>query len=491
MIPSSLVVSRGFVLRKVRGAFDACRSFGSSTGARVTHPSLLATVGAFVMVLLPVLALMAVAAAALLWHPAIATAGVLKAMPALLTAKSLREQRATLATEANDILVRSKETGLSAEDQTKFDAIHADIERLGKQAESIEKHERTMADLAKPIPTIAGKPDSIVTGDEAVEVRQQRDAAFSAYLRGGVENLTPEQRTLLRPENRTAQTVTTTGGGYLIPQGFSSKLEESMLAYGGMESVSEVFSTDTGNTLPYPTFDDTAQTGAILAINTQASEQAITYGVINFAAYKFSSKYVTVPVELMQDSAFDVESHVASVLGTRLGRVHNTYQTTGTGSSQPQGIVTGASSALTAAGTSTVTADEILSLIHAVDPAYRSPALGAGFIFNDGTLLKLRQLKDGEGRPLWQPGIAAGAPDTIFGFPYLINQDMAAMTTGLKPVLFGARKKFMIRKVKDVTILRLNEIKADYHQVVFLGFTRMDSHVLDSGTDPVKYITMA
>jgi HK97 family phage major capsid protein len=407
----------------------------------------------------------------------------------MLTSKKLREERAALGKQANQILVDAGEArSLSAEKQAEFDKIHADIDSIGKQIEAVERQEKLNADLATPLPLAAGKPNTReISGDEAIETRKKQDAAFSAYLRNGVEGLTPEQRA----ELRTAQTVTTTGGGYVIAQGFSNQLEESMAQWGGMEQVGEVFTTETGATLPWPTFDDTAQTGALLAINTQASEQAITYGVVNFAAYKFSSKYVTVPVELMQDSAFDVDSHVASVLGRRLGTIHNSYQTTGTGSSQPQGIVAGASSGVTAAGTSTVTADEILDLIHSVDPAYRNPAFGAGFLFNDTTLKKLRQLKDGEGRPLWNAGVAADAPNTIYGFPYFINQDMAAMTTGLKPILFGALKKFKIRRVKDITVLRLNEIKADYHQVVFLGFSRMDSHLMDAGTDPAKYITMA
>ena len=76
------------------------------------------------------------------------------------------------------------------------------------------------------------------------------------------------------------------------------------------------------------------------------------------------------------------------------------------------------------------------------------------------------------------------------GWRYVINQDMAAMTTGLKPVLFGALKKFRVRNVKGFTLLRLAERYAELHQVAFLAFTRMDSHVMDAGTDPVKYITM-
>lgn len=420
-------------------------------------------------------------------------------MSGIMTAVELRQKRAKLHEQGKEVLAGATGRDLTAEERDKFDAIMADIDSMKADIDRIEKFEATGRDLdASKAETRERTDHAAKGGDEAALQKRAHAEAFNAYLRHGESGLTDAQRHVLRTrrapddvEQRAPQTVTTTGGGYLIPAGFSSQLEESLLAFGGMENVADVFVTETGNSLPWPTFNDTAQTGALLAINTTAGEQAIAYGVVTFVAYKFQSKYVTVPNELMQDSAFEVEPHVASALGTRLGRVHNTYQTVGTGSSEPQGAVAGASSGVTAAGTTTVTGDELLALVHSVDPAYRQRALGAGFVFKDSTLLKLRQIKDGEGRPLWQPGLVTDAPDTILGYPYLINQDVAAMTTGLKPVVFGAMKKFKIRKVRGVSVLRLGEIFGLLDQTAFVGFTRFDSHVLDAGTDPIKYITMA
>lgn len=416
----------------------------------------------------------------------------------LVKARELREKRANLAKQAEEIIAApAGENGaLSAEQRATFDKIHADIDAMKGDIDRIEQHEARAAEIAASGGADAGRRDTEDRGAKGDERQKQVDEAFSLYLRHGIEGLNAEQRNLMqsrfqRDENRAAQTVSTTGGGYLIPAGFSGQLEESMKAFGGVETVADVFSTDSGNPLPWPTVDDTAQTGALLAINTAVAEQAVTYGVVDFAAYKFSSKLVLVPVELMQDSAFDLDSHLAGVLGTRLARVHNTYQTTGTGSSQPQGIITGASSGVTAASATVVTYDELLDLEHSVDPAYRNVAFGAGWMFNDSTLKALKKMKDGEGRPLWQAGVAGGAPDTIDGFAYSINQDMASIATGTKPIAFGALKKFKVRKVKGFTLLRLVERYADLHQIGFLAFTRMDSRMLDAGTDPVKYITMA
>ena len=89
------------------------------------------------------------------------------------------------------------------------------------------------------------------------------------------------------------------------------------------------------------------------------------------------------------------------------------------------------------------------------------------------------------------PGIGANAPDTILGYPYAINNDMATIATTNKTVLFGAIDKYLIRQVKELSILRLNERFADKGQVAFIGFARYDGNLLDAGTHPVKYLVQA
>ena len=423
-----------------------------------------------------------------------------------MTSQELRAKRANLHEQYKAIL--DKKEARTAEDAQTLDRMDADFTALDKDIERVEGSEAREKALneSRGTETREATPAENRGGSETREARVNE--AVGLWMRSGASDLTPEQRKAIgvakaengtqitinlrsHAEQRAAQTVTTTAGGYLIPRGFSDALEISMLAYGGVESVADIFETDTGNTLDWPTITDSANTGRLLAINTAATETALAYGQIVFAAYKMSSDMVTVPVELMQDSAFNVDTHVGEMLGVRLGRKHNYYQTVGSGSSEPEGISTASSSGVTAASTGEVTADELIDLVHSVDPAYRNPQFNAGFMFADAALKKLRKLKDGEGRYLWSMGLNAGAPDSLLGYPVTINQDMPAMTTGLKPILFGAMKKFKIRKVKGVTLLRLNERYAELHQVAFLAFTRFDSHEMDAGTDPLKSITLA
>ncbi|SDG32512.1 phage major capsid protein [Pelagibacterium luteolum] len=57
-------------------------------------------------------------------------------------------------------------------------------------------------------------------------------------------------------------------------------------------------------------------------------------------------------------------------------------------------------------------------------PYRRSPK--ARFMFSDTTLAAIRKLKDGDGNYLWQLGdVKVGAPDTLLGQRYSINDDMA------------------------------------------------------------------
>jgi hypothetical protein len=94
--------------------------------------------------------------------------------------------------------------------------------------------------------------------------------------------------------------------------------------------------------IPWPTVDDTANKGELLAENTEAGSQDVTFGQVTLKAFKFSSKLVKVSRELLQDSYFPVGAILRDLFVDRIGRITNDYFTTGTGTGQPQGVVTAA-----------------------------------------------------------------------------------------------------------------------------------------------------
>lgn len=288
-----------------------------------------------------------------------------------------------------------------------------------------------------------------------------------------------------------AQSVgTTTAGGHTVPDEMMAAIEIALLKFGGMRQVATIQRTDTGADLPMPTTNDTANKGEIIDENTTANEQDVTFGQLILEAYKYSSKMVRVSLELMQDSATDMASLLGQLLGERVGRIENEHFTTGNGTGKPKGIVAAATnSTVVTASNTALTHSELLQLKHSVDPAYREGGAGM-FMFHDTILRILKEMKDDQNRPLWIPGVAVGEPDKIDGDAYQINQDMPTGAAA-KAIVYGELSKYIIRDVMEWTLVRLDERYAELAQVAFLGWSRADGDLLDAGTNPVKYLTLA
>lgn len=406
----------------------------------------------------------------------------------------LRRNRAALVEQARTILnaatVASR--SLTTEEQVKWDAIHADADALKTRIDREERQASLEAELTESTRETPRSTEQRVISP-VTQTRAERlasseyDQAFRAMLIG---SQTPEQRQLVS-EFRTAQGVGSGGiGGYVVPQGFRATLIEAMKAFGGMRSArSTQITTDSGNDLPIPTLNDTSNTGELIAENTAVTEQGVTFSNKTLNAYKFSSKSVLVSFELLQDSAIDVNGLLAKTLGTRLGRIQNTYFTTGTGTSQPQGAVAGATLGKTAASATALTYLELIDLIHSVDMDHRKTAQ---FMFNDGVLKAVKQLVDSQGRPLWLPSVAVGEPDSIVGYPYVINQDMqATLATGTKTVLFGDFSYYYIRDVMDVQLFKITDKYVEQGSVGFLAYLRSDGKYVNPGSNPIKYLIQA
>jgi HK97 family phage major capsid protein len=211
---------------------------------------------------------------------------------------------------------------------------------------------------------------------------------------------------------------------------------------------------------------------------------------------------VKASLELVQDSVFNLDNFISDAFALRLARKLNLDFTVGTGTGQPRGIVTAVlatGATVTAAGSAandggsetganSVGFGDLLGLVHKIDPLYRQ---GAKFMFADSTLLSLGNELDKYGRPLWQTSLQVGAPDTVLGYPFYINPDMAAISTGNATVLFGQLSKYMIRRVKPLATVRITERYIDFGQVAWLGFARYGGNMIDAGSHPVAALVQA
>lgn len=413
----------------------------------------------------------------------------------------LRERRLSLVKEAQSILTSAPAEGMSVEDEKRFDGLMGDADRVKGQIEKYEEARAIEKELGEPVRR-ATKP-SADNRDDSPEARDAEDkvaaGAFSTYLRFGMGALSGEQRAVMQkraaaasPEMRSLAEGTGANGGFLVPQDFYRKLTEAQKFYGGVrQSGATVLQTSTGAAMPFPSVNDTANMGAIIGENTQVTETDMGFGSVTLGSYTYTSKIVTVPLNLVQDSAFDLDSYLARALGIRIGRIQNNHFTVGTGASQPRGVTIDAVSGKVGlvGQTLTVIYDDLVDLEHAVDPAYRNlPSVK--FMLHDSSLKVIKKLKDSTGRPLWKAGLEGMGerfPDTINGYPYVINNDMAVMAANAKSILFGDFSNYIVRDVLGVQIMRLTERYADFLQVGYLAFARADGALIDAGTHPVAF----
>lgn len=282
-------------------------------------------------------------------------------------------------------------------------------------------------------------------------------------------------------------------GGYLVPPSFRNKLVEKMKEYGGFSTIAESFSTGSGEPVEWTTMDDTSNLGAIVAEGAQipavGSGADLVFGTKTLGAYKYGSGGagdlpLKVSLELLQDNKYDLRGKLAGWMGTRIARKQAVHWLTGTGVSEPEGLLPPKTGFANIASTTTPTVEELIDTVHALDPAYRD---GSVWVMNDTTLKILRKLKDGDSRPLLQnhdSSIEGGmGGSSLLGYRVVIDQAMPSIAASgaTKFIAFGRMNDaYVIRRVANFQLVVLNELYAVNGQVGFLGWERADGCVQDA-----------
>jgi len=445
-----------------------------------------------------------------------------------------KRDKVRAATEIRERVYSEHDGEWQGDDEAKFDELMASVESLSQDIDrmaKLDKYERSL-EAADELRERRSTPNKVTTPSTRQKgpTSADRSLALQGWLASGSlqtremitdshrqaaervgiglaqrelnlrlpgQALTSLQRDDVRDwEQRLTQVdvVSPDLGGHLtVPDEMMRPLEKALLAFGGMRQVSTIMRTNSGASLPIPMIDDTSNTGALLGEGLEHTELDVQFTQLVLGSFKYTSRRVGMSVEYIQDNAVNAAVRIGEILGERIGRITNTHFTTGTGSAQPNGVVTAAPDGVTATSITVITHDNIVDLKHSVDPAYR--ARGARFMFNDSTLAALKKIKipqfsgDTAGQPLWRPGMAMAEPNTIDGDPYTINQDVGDIGSLTTSMLYGDFSKYIIRDVRDITLVRLDERYAELGVVAFLAFYRGDGDLLDAGTNPIKRLT--
>ena len=250
--------------------------------------------------------------------------------------KQLKEKRASIFSQIDQLRTAADGREMTAEEQQRWDTLLADYNKVDKEVEAEERFEQIRRhQLEQAENTPAHTPEDRSAAD------RQYEEAFRAYLLSGSQGVTPEQRTLLQ-ERAGLQGLT---AGVLIPSTLAGSIEKALKSFGGMFEAGSIITTGNGGDLILPTINDTAAKATIVAEYAQSTKRTPSFSSVTLKAFTYRTPIIPVSQELLQDSAFNLDTILSDLLVESFGRGANEHLTTGTGTGQPKGLVTAATAA--------------------------------------------------------------------------------------------------------------------------------------------------
>jgi HK97 family phage major capsid protein len=356
---------------------------------------------------------------------------------------------------------------LTAEEQEKYDRISADLDTRGAIIEQLKADEERAARLDAAAAEL--RTDEAPAGDDT-------DAeTIRAMARGEVRSFNFEKRDVL-----------TSSTGAPVPTSFYDQVILKARLVGPMLDVPTQLNTTSGETIQVPSLSAYSSSSTVTAQGANFSESDPTLNsFVNLGAFKFGF-LIQVSREMIEDSGVDLLGFLADQVGNGLGYNVQNALTVGTGTVQPQGIVTAAGSGITG-GTGVsgaFTADNLIDLYYSLDGAARLLP-GVGWMMNGASIGAVRKLKDSAGQYIFSPAADGNQRDLLLGRPVYENPHVVSAATSAKSVIAGHMPSFFVRSVGGIRLDRSDDFAFNADLVTFRASMRVDGALPQSSH--IKY----
>ena len=378
-------------------------------------------------------------------------------------------QSAYHAAKAKMDEVAAEGRDLSAEEREFVDRTFAELDAKRDLITTLvdaEKREREIAEAMSGLENVA----------RPVESRMAAEKSDADILR---ELLTGERRAYSFQFEKRDLAKTTSNAP--VPTSFSNAVIDQARLVGPMldPSVVTILNTASGEDLVLPSLSSWSTAG-LEAEAATIDESDPAFGKTTLKAYKYAFM-VQVSQEFLADSNIDVIGFLGQQAGNAIGYAVNTVLTTGTGTVQPNGIVT-ASAAGGTGGTGVAgafTADNLIDLVYSLDGAARRLP-GFGVMANGASIGAMRKLKTSGGDYVFVPTIQPGTPDSILGVPLIENPAMASAGTSNKSAIAGHLPSYYVRQVGGIDVARSDDFAFDRGTVTLRFQIRVDGNLPQS-----------
>lgn len=413
--------------------------------------------------------------------------------PDEFTKKLIDERlRAVNAQKAIQADVEARGGDWSAEDETAWDKANEDVDKLDRRIKSqieLEARNRESEEQRAQFEKMVRPSEFAATADSDEEkLRQFCRASLPDSDTWAPRSITfkftneMKQRVLAQREQRVLSKLSAGAGGNVVPTGFVERLYAHLVEAATVRQFAGNLTTSSGENLLVPKTTTHGAAALVAEAGTIAASDA-AFGQVTMNAYKYG-QLIQLSTELVQDTAIDLLGYIAESGGRNVGLASGTHYVTGTGTGQPEGIMTNITAGVTLATgntlgfTTTGSIDALFDVVHSIATGYRSRGV---WVMNDATLAKIRKIKDTTNQYLWQPGLSVGMPDLILGRPVFTDPNVAVFAANAKVVAFGDFSNYyLIRDVDSVRFERSDDFAFSTDLITFRVLIRTDGKPIDT-----------
>ncbi len=325
------------------------------------------------------------------------------------------------------------------------------VDRINKALDEQKQKIDTLM-LAASRPALGGELKS----DPSLK---ERKAGFDRYVRkgdaGGLDSI----------EIKAMSAGTNADGGYTVPLEIERTIDRVLAKASPIRGIASVRQIG-GGVYRKPIATVAAASGWVGETDSRPQTNTNTLAAIDFPATELYAMPAATQ-SLLDDSAVDIEQWLADEVQIVFAEQEGAAFVTGDGTSKPKGflqytnvadaswswgsigyIASGAAGAFASSNP----ADALMDLAYAPKQGYRA---NGRWTMNRKTEAAIRKFKDSTGNYIWQPGVAAGQPNTIFGYPVTEVEDMPDIAANSYSVAFGdfARGYLVVDRI-GIRVLR-------------------------------------
>ncbi|HAA3488471.1 phage major capsid protein [Listeria monocytogenes] len=362
---------------------------------------------------------------------------------------------------------KDKDGLMSDEDAKTYADMEKKVSNFTKEIERMQSMEAMEREMAKPMSEpLTSQPMQTENNMKPKKIGR----ASNEYKEGVLQAL----RSNFRQVSNVLQEGVDTAGGYLVPEEYDKRLIDGLTEENIMRTLGTTITTSGEHKINIAGAKPAAswiEEGSALVFEDASFEQII------LDAHKLHVA-IKVTDELLYDNAFNLESYILTQFSKALANAEENAFLNGDGVGKPLGIFAengGGQVAITTNTQSSITADEIINLVHSLKRPYRK---NAKFIMNDQTIALIRKLKDNNGAYLWQPSLQAGEPDRLFGYPVYTSAYVPTVAAGKPVIAFGDFSYYNIGDRGVRSFDQLRELFAGNGMVGFLAKERVDGKLV-------------